>query len=131
MPEELKPLALQMKDACPYLKDRVNRGRAIDSVPPDTFELHNSLSAYLSEQLQAKRMTGWSTPIMSVPSGLQPEEHFRQGCLAASPFDCDAGLPDDLEFAVRTIAEQKGNIREWRLEQFNRLKSFFRVGPCA
>ena len=49
----------------------------------------SQLVGYLAVGAQARRMALKATPIMAVPTGLKPEEHFEAGLHASSPLDQD------------------------------------------
>ena len=52
-------------------------------------EMDAQLYGYLAEGLQSRRMPSRATPIMAVPAGLSPSEHFEAGLAAASPLEQD------------------------------------------
>ena len=63
---------------------------------------------------QPRRTAGKKAPVMAVPTGLSPEEHYAAALAATSPLAKEADVSDDLEFAIRTVCEQGSNIDNWR-----------------
>lgn len=108
--------------ACPF--NCAASGAQFVCKPPDGLETNAHAQAFLVECLQSRKSAGWSAPQKVVPSGLAPPDHFEYGLHAKSPFDHNRAIPFDLEFAVNKICELRGDIEQWREEQFERMKGF-------
>ena len=115
---------------CPYMRDRAQRNLSCEqSLGPDIFEQNAHSTSFLAEQLQSKRQAGRNPPVMTIPRGLPPEIHFEQGLKVESPLDVEPPVPDDLDFALRTIVKESKNIDAWRAQQFSKLNAF--VEECT
>ena len=100
----------KLRLACPYHSDRRERGLLIDeAMPPVQFVLSAHSPNLLIENMQSRRSAGINVPLKAVPCGLTPEVHY-----VCSPLEREPELPDDLDFAVRTVIAEAGNIDNWR-----------------
>ena len=109
--------------ACPYLSDR--ESRCFNDGPllgPDDAEVNAHSTCFLLERQQGRKQAGAQAPVRTVPWGLEPAEHFEAGLHSRSPLEEEPMVPDDLDFAVRTIVEKGSGIDEWRQSQFERLE---------
>ena len=108
--------------ACPYRLDLESRGCAASgTLPPDQAELYAQSSAFIVEQMQTRKTAGKHSPLVCVPSGLNPVDHFNAGLSCESPLDKSARVSDDLDFAVRKVCELGDKIDEWRESRFKLL----------
>ena len=97
---------------CPFLVDRAAVGLNFEApIPPDACELNACTSAYLSEQMQARKQAGHNASIRAAPTGLEPHDNFEQGLLVPSSLDDGQGIAHDLDFAVRTVSEKKKALK--------------------
>ena len=80
----------QVWGACPFFSE--GHAANVDTrkyVGPDECEMDAQFYGLLAEGLQARNMVSTSTPLMAVPSGLAPAEHFQAGIEATSPLEQD------------------------------------------
>ena len=56
-------------------------------IGPDRCEMDAQVYGFLAEGTQARRMVSSATPLMAVPTGLKPSEHFEAGMFACSPLE--------------------------------------------
>ena len=87
-------------------------------VPPYRAEMFSQQDRFLSAKLQDRKSSGRNTAIHAVPAGLDPLEHFEQGCLARSPLECSSAVPADLDFCVDMLVEYGPRLDQWRESQF-------------
>ena len=100
-----------LSEACPSL---VRWGRTRLSLTPTsrTFSLKGA---------QSRRSAGTNVPFKAVPAGLTPEEHYYAALDIESPLLEEPPLPDDLDYAVRTIVSKGAATEDWRRVQMDRL----------
>ena len=84
-----KTISEDVLGAPPFNRQRSLNGIEDRYVPPDECEMDAQLYGYLAEGLHSWRMPSRATPIMAVPAGLSPSEHFEAGLAAASPLEQD------------------------------------------
>ena len=119
-PDELQALNLA-KSECGYLRDRVERGLPIACpMGPDSVELNAHSPNCLAEGAQSRRSAGANVPFKAVPAGLTPEEHYYAALDIESPLFVETPLPDDLDYAVRTIVSKGAATEDWRRVQMDR-----------
>ena len=95
--------------------------------PPSHAELYAHLNAHLAEQMQSRRTSGVNAPVRSLPSGLEPLEHFSEAFKATSPLEAEPQIADDLNFAIKMHLDNcDGDINAWREIQFNNFSSAVR-----
>ena len=119
---ELEGVFLEMQAACPYLRDREQRGLPCHApVGPDEADLFAARSAAVVTGVQTKAMGAAATKDNLVPFGLPPELHLALGEAVESPLDTPGHLADDLDFACRTMVSQGENFPQWQRQQWRKL----------
>ena len=88
---------------------------------PDAVELHAHSPNFMIDQLQSRRSSGVNVPFRVVPMGLSPQQHFHAAMNEQSPFLGEPKLPEDLDFAVRTVVREGKDIGKWRRVQMDKL----------
>ena len=100
----------------------LQKGRDLNRiVPPDTSELNAHIASYVSEKLQSKKSAGVNAPLLTVPSGLSPIEHFNEGLNAKSPLDMGVTVPHDIEFCLQKFVSS--DVEAFRKSQFDILET--------
>ena len=74
--------------AAPFVKEYcVMEASALRYIGPDDCEMNAQVFTFAAEAIQARRMAPSATPVMAVPAGLSPIEHFNAGVYAESPLE--------------------------------------------
>ena len=75
---------------CLFISSRLVEGASgPDYLGPDACEMDSLIYGFLAEGSQARRMPSRATPLMAVPAGISPMEHFESGLAAQSPLEQD------------------------------------------
>ena len=79
--------------ARPFIQSRVSEGIVSPKyLGPDACEMDSQIYGFLAEGSQARRMPSRATPMIAVPAGISPYEHFEAGLAANSPLEQDIDL---------------------------------------
>ena len=131
-PEGFEEIVLEARMQCPFLQDHCGPAKLAPNIPPATSEVNAALSSFLAERLQSRRQAGIAAPLLAVPTGLEPLEHFEAGLIAPSPLNAPSQTPHDLEFAVKQISKLGPSIDKWRSDKLNRLSTIrAQIEPLA